>query len=314
MKKFYALICTLAIAFAFTSCEKDSNNVIDQVFEGVESGAVLRTINVISGELPIGVEGAGFSVEVEAQDNSGGDLLETVDVFVSFTDNYADNGDSSASEVQIATVDKSEFSPGPFGLPRGVISVSLEEMLSALSVDEADLFGGDIFTVRLAMNLSDGRTFSSDNAGGIITGGFFASPFQYGPTVICPVPETFMVGNYLIEEITPYVDGPTFDDGSIVEVAVGEFSTERVFFTSNYPDYCTTPNDFRYTLVCGNILVPLQESNCACGDGSDYFGPPLGDTATYDLADDSVFFLTFGNDLQSDCVAPEDTTYKFTKQ
>ena len=314
MKKFYVLICTVALTFAFTSCEQDSNNTIDQVLDGVDSGAVLRTINVISGELPIGVEGAGFAVEVEAQDNTGGTLLESVDVFVGLTDNSPDNGDSSAAEVQIGTVDKSEFSPGPFGLPRGTISVTLAEMLSALSVDEADLFGGDVFNVRLSMNLSDGRVFSTDNAGGIITGGFFNSPFQYAPTVICPVPETFLVGDYLIEEITPYVDGPTFDDGSVVSVAVGEFSTERVFFTSNYPDYCTTPNDFNFTLVCGNILVPLQESNCACGDGSNYFGPPLGEGSTYDLADDSVFFLTFGNDLQSDCVAPEDTTYKFTKQ
>ena len=314
MKKFYVLICSVVVALMAVSCEKDSNNTIDQVLEGVDSGAILRTINVISGELPIGVEGAKFEVEVEAQDNQNGDLLQSVDVFVALVDNSPENGDSSAAEVQIGTVDRAAFSPGPFGLPRGIISVTLDEMLAALGVSEADLFGGDVFNVRLSLNLTDGRVFSVSNAGGIITGGFFSSPFQYGPAVICPVEETFMVGEYLIEEITPYVDGPTFDDGSVVEVTVGDFSTERVFFTSNYPDYCTTPNDFRYTLVCGNIIVPFQESNCACGSGADYFGPPLGDAATYDLSDDTVFFLTFGNDLQSDCVAPEDTTYKFTKQ
>ena len=314
MKKHYLLICAAVFGLFAVSCEKDSNNTIDQVLDGVDSGAVLRTINVISGELPVGVEGAKFEVEVEAQDNQGGDLLQSVDVYVALTDNSPDNGDSSAAEVQIGTVDRAAFSPGPFGLPRGTISVTLTEMLTALGVAEEDLFGGDVFNVRLSMNLTDGRIFSTDNAGGIITGGFFNSPFQYAPTVICPVPETFMVGEYFIEEITPYVDGPTFDDMSIVTVKVGDFSTERFFFTSNYPDYCTTPNDFRFTLVCGNILVPLQESNCACGSGADYFGPPLGDPSTYDLADDSVFDLTFGNDLQSDCVAPEDTTYRFTKQ
>ena len=314
MKKFYVPICIVLIALFTVSCEQDSNNTIDQVFDGVSSGAVLRTINIVSGELPIGVEGAKFEVEVEEQDNQGGDLLQSVDVFVALTDNSPENGDSSADEVQITTVDASAFSPGPFGLPRGTISVTLDEMLSTLGRTEDDLFGGDAFNVRLSLNLTDGRVFSVDNAGGIITGGFFASPFQYAPTVICPVPETFMVGEYFIEEITPYVDGPTFDDMSIVTVKVGDFSTERFFLTSNYPDYCTTPNDFRYTLVCGNILVPLQESNCACGSGADYFGPPLGDPSTYDLGDDSVFELTFGNDLQSDCVAPEDTTYRFTKQ
>lgn len=314
MKKFYLLICSVVLVLFATSCSKDSNNTIDQVFDGVSSGAVLRTINIVSGELPIGIEGAKFEVEVEEQDNQGGALLQSVDVFVSLSDNSPENGDVSADEVQIGNVDASAFSPGPFGLPRGTISVTLEEMLSALGVDEGDLFGGDAFNVRLSLNLTDGRVFSVDNAGGIITGGFFASPFTYSPTVICPIEDTYMVGDYLIEEITDYVDGPTFDDGSIVTVKVGDFSTERFFFTSNYPDYCTTPNDFRYTLVCGDILVPLQESNCACGSGADYFGPPLGDPSTYDLADDSVFELTFGNDLQSDCVAPEDTTYRFTKQ
>lgn len=314
MKKFYVLICSLILAVVAVSCDTDPDNTIDQVVEGVDSGAVLRTISIVSGELPIGIEGAKFEVDFEVQDAEGGDLLESVDYYVAFTDNSEDNGDASAAEVQLGTVERDSFDPGPFGLPRGTISITLDEMLAALSITEEDIFGGDVFNVRLSLNLTDGRVFSVNNAGGIITGGFFNSPFQYAPTVICPVEDTYMVGDYLIEEITPYVDGPTFDDGAVVTVEVGEFSTERFFLTSNYPDYCTTPNDFRYTLVCGDIIIPLQESNCACGSGADYFGPPLGDVSTYDLADDSVFFLTFGNDLQSDCVSPEDTTYKFTKQ
>lgn len=302
-----------SIALLLSSCDNSPNLTIDQVLDGVESGAVLRTINVISGELPIGVSGSQFSVEIEEQDNQDGDLLASVDVFVNFTDNSTENGTITTTETQVGNVDASEFTDGPFGLPRAIITVTLDEMTSALGIDQADLFGGDVFVVRLAVNLTDGRTFSVNNAGGIITGGFFNSPFQYLPTVICPLEETSFVGNYLIEEITPYVDGPTFDDGSIVEVFVGDFSTERFFFTSNYPDYCTTPNDFRFTMVCGTVIVPLQESNCACSSGADYFGPAQV-PSTYDPTEDSVFFVTFENDVQSDCAPPVDTTYQFTKQ
>lgn len=311
MKKIYVLLI-LAIVFSFQSCtEKD--NTIDTVLDDVSSGAVLRTLSIISGEVPLGTEGAGFAVEVEEQDNQDGALLDNVDVFVSFKDNSPENGDATTAEAQLKTVGRDAFTEGPFGLPRGVIEASLDEILGTLGLEQGDLFGGDAFNIRLALNLTDGRTFSVDNAGGIITGGFFNSPFQYTATVICPIPDTYLTGMYLLEEITPYVDGPTFDDGSVTEVFVGDFSTERFFLTSNYPDYCTTPNDFRFTLVCGTVVVPLQESNCACGSGADYFGPS-DNPATYDLTDDSVFFLTFENDVQSDCAPPEDTTYKLTKQ
>jgi hypothetical protein len=311
MKKIYLLAAVFTAAI-FQSCtEKD--NTIDQVFDGVESGAVLRTIEIISGEIPLGVEGAGFTALIEEQDAQDGDLLESVDVFVSFNDQTPENGDSSAAEAQVTTIGREAFQDGEFGLPRTTVDVPLTAMLSALGLEQSDLFGGDSFIVRLAVNLTDGRTYSVDNAGGIITGGFFNSPFQYNATVICPVPETYLVGNYLIEEITPYVDGPTFEDGAIVEVFVGDFSTERYFLTYNYPDYCTTLNDFRFSLVCGTVVVPLQESNCACSSGADYFGPS-DNPATYDINDDSVFYLTFENDVQSDCAPPEDTTYKFTKQ
>ena len=67
MKKIYVLLI-LAIVFSFQSCtEKD--NTIDTVLDDVSSGAVLRTLSIISGEVPLGTEGAGFAVEVEEQDN-----------------------------------------------------------------------------------------------------------------------------------------------------------------------------------------------------------------------------------------------------
>ncbi|WP_299677344.1 hypothetical protein [uncultured Dokdonia sp.] len=317
------LLFTALTGCILFSCDSD-DKVTNTVQENVETGAVLRTIEIIENSIPIGMENgqtiitgtAQLSIVIEEQDEQEGALLQSVDVYTSFTDGSPDTGDTSMAvteEVFLGNIPVDLFSDGPFGLPRLEFTLEATELLSAVNLTPEAIFGGDTFTTRFALNLSDGRTFSSDNAGGIITGGFFNSPFQYITPVVCNLATDSFVGNYLIEEITPYVDGPTFADGTVVEVSVGNTDTERLFFTPNYPDYCSTPNDFNFLFVCGEIIVPIQESNCACNTGADFFGPT--DTPeNYDANDDSVFFVTFENDVQSDCAPPEITTYKFTKQ
>ncbi len=311
------------LAVVLLACSEDDKTV-DQVIANTERGAVLRTVEIIENSIPIAIENgqtqtaenAQLSLLLEEQDVENGELLQSVDVFIQFVDGSPDTGDSSAAiteEVFVKNIARDAFTPGPFGLPRTTLTLTAAEMLSKVNLTPDALFGGDTFRTRLALNLTDGRVFSSDNAGGIITGGFFSSPFAYSTPVVCNLEETAFVGEYLLEEITPYVDGPTFDDGGIVTLEIGDTDTERFFLTPNYPDYCSTLNDFRFLFVCGEIIVPTQESNCACGSGADFFGPS-DNPANYDASDDSVFFITFLNDTLSDCAAPAVTTYKLTKQ
>lgn len=319
--KLKKLLLIPILVIAFTACEDDEQNTTDFVQENVERGAILRTIEVLENSIPIAIENgttvtaenAQLSLLLEEQDAQNGGLLQSVDVFITFNDGNEENGDDSTEEMLFRTIESSEFSPGPFGLPRTTLTVTGDEMIAATGIDADILFGGDVFLTRLALNLTDGRTFSSNNAGSVITGGFFESPFQYNTPVVCNLETTTFVGDYLIEEITPLVDGPTFDDGSVVTVSVGDTDTERVFFTSNYPDFCTTPNDFKMLFICGEIIIPVQESNCACGSGGEWFATPEN-PENYDVADDTVFEVSFINDAQSDCAPPVVTTYKFTKQ
>lgn len=137
---------------------------------------------------------------------------------------------------------------------------------------------------------------------------------------VCPVPETFFTGMYLIEEITPLVDGPTLSDGSIVEVTLNEDDSSglgRVFQTEYYPDYCSgTFAPFVVNLVCNEILSISQDNLCNCGDGAGWFGPLApGSNSTYSLTDgDDVIEVTFLNDINANCAPVETTTYRFTKQ
>jgi hypothetical protein len=134
------------------------------------------------------------------------------------------------------------------------------------------------------------------------------SVFQF-----CPIPEDKFVGNYLIEETTPFVDGPTLSHNTVVNVQrISE--TERKFSTRNYPNYCTPFRDFFFNLVCNNVVVlDDQQSTCNCTAAGLFFGPATT-ASIYDVNDDSVFFLTFTNDKTADCGTTVQTTYKFTKQ
>ena len=75
--------------------------------------------------------------------------------------------------------------------------------VSAMGLTPADYNPGDVIVVQLEVVLTDGRVFGPDSAAGVITGGFFASPFQYNALLTCsPQP-----GDYVVEMQDSYGDG-----------------------------------------------------------------------------------------------------------
>jgi uncharacterized protein (TIGR02145 family) len=130
----------------------------------------------------------------------------------------------------------------------------------------------------------------------------------------CPIEADF-TGDYLIEEITPFVDGPTLNDGAIVTVTtVAGNATQRTFDTPNYINYCSTPNAFTFELNCGQILMAGEGTQCNCSCNGNLWFTNADAPTSYDPEDDSMFEVSFTNDAYSDCNAPQTTTYRFTKQ
>jgi hypothetical protein len=130
----------------------------------------------------------------------------------------------------------------------------------------------------------------------------------------CPLVASF-TGDYLIEELTPFVDGPTLNDGSVVTVySIDGQEFQRGFMTANFINYCSTPTQFLFELSCGKVLIPGpgNKSNCSCA--GNLFFTNATTPSSYDATDDSVFEVTFTNDAYSDCGSPAQTTYRFTKQ
>ncbi len=335
MKNIFKYFAVGAVLFGMASCEDDEQNISDQVQETVERGAVLRGVSLISNSLPIGVSDAAFSVLLEEQDVEGGALLESMDVFLTFTDGSDAVGDSSGgivdTEVAVKTVPASEWTTGPFGLPRYTLTITLTEMLGLVNLSDENIFGGDRFTTRLVLNLTDGRVFSSDNAGGIITGGFFASPFQYSTPVVCPVEDGTFVGGYNVEQVTPSIFGyDTFDpdgdgviltliendeDGNIPGTETVLDETQRLF-DADYLAALGFGNTRTYTLnfICGAVSFPPGSgTGLQCSAGITV-GPPTGEFGAYDFQDDSSFVLNFTDDETGDCGGAIQTTLNWSKQ
>ncbi|MEO2051554.1 MAG: hypothetical protein ABGX00_07285 [Allomuricauda sp.] len=310
MKNWFKHISILftGAALLTISCE-DSNTVVDQVVDGTERGAILRTANLISNELPIGDSAAGFSVELEVQDEENGALVSSVEVYIGFRDNSDDVGPGTdVAESLYDTVDASTFTTGPFGLPRFSYAATLTEMLSFVGRTEADITGGDQFTVRFELVLTDGRRYSFADNTGTLTGSFFRSPFLYTPTVICPIPATAFVGDYTLSVNTSPIGGVPVWSETTVTLSVGANSTQRVFSATYLGglNIGNGPREFAFDLICGNIFpTSAQASGLGCAD-TIFFGPQADGDApgTYDITDDTTFTIAFSEDESNGCGGP----------
>jgi hypothetical protein len=222
---FKILICSLLMV-SF-SCQ-DSENTIDTVLD-YETGAVLRTISVENAVLNASDPSSAFVVTVEEQDEQDGALLESVNVYVALRDLTTDYTTPATGDNLAMSIPASEFTTGPVGLPRTTVNLTFGDAAAALglSLDEQNGYNpGDVFIVKLEVVLSDGRVFGASSASGIITGGFFSSPFQYNALLTCsPMPGTYVVDMYDNYgdgwQTGNYAHGISIDmDGVVTEVAM----------------------------------------------------------------------------------------------
>ena len=208
MKKIVKILMSLMLVVSFNSCS-EGDNVIDEVLV-IESGAVLRTIEILSNTLNSSDNSTEFSVTVEEQDYEDGGLFKAVHIHATLKDLTPGNGTTVSDDVLVKTIDASAFTTGPVGLPRGTVSATYGETVAASGLSAADIEPGDLFVFVLKLELTDGRVFDDTNAGGSVTGGFFNSPFKYNALILCS-PEP---GDYTVDMHDSYGDGWQTDNGS----------------------------------------------------------------------------------------------------
>ncbi|MEM1338288.1 MAG: hypothetical protein AAF717_10320 [Bacteroidota bacterium] len=194
----------------FIGCA-DADKTFDDIIDNEQRGAVLRTVSIAESEILYDVAtstvlGGNFTVTLEAQDQEDGALLSSVEVFVAFEDETEGGTDNDRDEVMLETIPSSAFSPGEFGLPRTEYTVSAETLQQTLGVTGDQIFGGDRFTVRFELVLTDGRRFSLAQNSGTLTGAFFSSPFRYNVNIVC-APSVPTAGTWSVNTTDTFGDG-----------------------------------------------------------------------------------------------------------
>ena len=193
MKKISILLGLLLIV---TSCS-EPDNLINDVLDNYTNGAVIRTI-ASSGEYNFYAPAASiFTATIEEHDTENGALMQNIEIYVSL---------NSGAEKLFQTLQPSEFTTGPTGLPRTDISVSLGDAMATLGLSSSEYTGGDAVNINLKLNLTDGRSFGADQATGSMTGSYFKSPYKYAKIIKC-IPLSAVAGIYTFNMADSYGDG-----------------------------------------------------------------------------------------------------------
>ncbi len=205
MKKIVNKITVAVLALLVVGCS-DPENVIYDVFDGMTHGAVVRTLARGSADFNLFDLNSTWDITVETQDEEKGDLLESMMVYVSYTDNKDDGADNNRAETVLATIPASSFTTSANGLPTTQIEYTFGEVLSALGLTAGQYNGGDDVNFRLELHLTDGRTFSAADGSGSLQGSYFQSPYTYRAGILC-VPDMPFPGDYIIDMQDSYGDG-----------------------------------------------------------------------------------------------------------
>ena len=230
-------------------------------YKDFDTGAYLRTIARTSTTFNFFNLGASkFALTLEAVDIEDGKTVETVEIRVRHRRlipgvglNY-----TPQSDVVVKTLQASDFQPNAESrFLRASFEVTAAQAIAAVGLTAAQIEGGDVFEFRLVLNDKFGRRFSSDNVTTNIAGApFYASPFQYPVSVICP---SDLAGTYQFDHLETFC-GKTFS-GSTTWTAIasspGSYSVSDGTFGSwqaCYPDSWGNGN-VRINDACGTMTM-----------------------------------------------------------
>lgn len=306
-KSMSKVIVSVLLMFVFFSCS-DEPNPIQIASEAVERGAVLRTIEITNMTYDKLDLQRPIEIRLEYQDIEDGDLLENVEILISFIDTTPENGDVTSEKQLLKTLVPTDFQIGQNNLPVVDLIIETQELISLLDLTDSQLSCTDRFILDLNLNLTDGRTFNNENSTTAIRsfGGFLNSPFSYDIHVVEGIANDIFIGEYEHSSLKDGYSGPTFFLPTLVEMNatrpnVRSFEMIRIRSTD------TIINKMEYTIACNQaILTRYVRTRFKCSPLVEdehvvLLGPDLELDGSIEITDDSVFDLRFleafeGND------------------
>ena len=327
----YLTIVVLLVGLAACSVNEENFPVnLDEVVNN--NGAYMRVLSVESAGFDIlDLDNAAYIFTAELFDREDGDLVENVDFYVDFT---SADGTQLEEVGPFKTYTRADFTrEGSRNLPRNTFTITIDEVLQATGVQQADLLIGDRFRVRWVINLSDGRSFSVDDTGPDISGGsFFRSPYIASVNVVAAIPQDEFVGSYTFSQqgSSNSVAG-AFAAGWLWNGAQ-EFSTDisvdpdntlngRTFTATPLAEFGVGSQDYIFNVALANEpennTVTLDGSvgtGLACSALGIAYGGAPGGSGDFDVNDDSEFTLVVRENINEDCgLDAEDRPFTVTK-
>lgn len=345
MKYFKTILCVMLLVMIGVACEDNPDKFpinIEELQKPENTGGFLRVVSIEQGAFDLlDIPNAAFVITLEADDAENGGQLESVDFFVGFSDNNAETIGDQEEVGPIVTFDASAFAVNEeSGLPRATLTIPAQDALDALGMQESDLGSADTFDFRWRLNLTNGKSFSSDNTGLNVSGGaFFNSPFQRQVIVGRLVDQSKYVGTYMVTQQSPsssvsaafqdpngwIFDGSDEDSETSQSIMV-ELSVDpdngingRVMSNAQYLPAFGGTSEWKFALIRGQTTAenradfPKQTSGLGCG-GTIFLGPgtPNG---SFDVSDDSQFTMFIVENTDADCGLPAiENEFVFTKQ
>lgn len=303
--KYINKIIVLALVMVGFSCTDE--DTFPYLYDDIISnqGAFVRLDNVISGEVDLlDIPSSSISFEIEEWDVEDGALLQDITFTVEFIDNTPDNGTNNVAAVDLMTVPASSFTAdAETGLPNYVLNMTAQEALNLLGLTSADLDGGDVMRYKWTLNLTNGKSFNSDNQSSSLPAwAFYNSPFLLDVGVVCLVSDGYAIGSYHMLQTAggsdPFFGDPHKFYEADVMLTEGATSTERLWGFS----WISFPSTMGMNLVCGRTLTSTgQNPGASCGGNIDWFTGDGSGFGSFDPNDDSTITLRFWDDYENDC-------------
>lgn len=299
----------LIYILALSSCSSEEN-AINTVFDNVKTGAILRTLEIDNLSFDTSQPDRAIALTLEHQDEKGGDLLESVELFLSFDDRTPENGDNSTTSRTYTTLTRNDFDLTK-ELPITNIVIPTQELLDFFDFNLSDVRCTDRFVLDLKLNLKDGRSFEHNNSIGpvISLGGPLNSPFTYDIYVLEGVNDQLFTGKYTHTSIQDGFQGATFSTPSLIDITTNRPNTRtfEVFRDEQLSGGFFFRADIEFVIACDQaILTRYVRSAIICASGVEgdihvLLGPQNNLDQTLNITDDSVFNLKFfeafdGND------------------
>ena len=304
--QYLILICSLCL----TSCSREEN-AVDFVSNNLQTGAVLRTLEIENLTFDRSTPDRPISITIEHQDEQRGDLLDTVELFLSFDDRTPENGNNTETSRLFKTLTRSDFDVTT-ELPITDIVITTQELLDFFGFSTNDIQCTDRFVLDVKLCLTNGLCFTNTNSIGpiISLGGRLNSPFTYDIFVVDGVGEESFTGNYNHTSIQDGFRGPTIITPTIIEITTNRPNTRRFEIFRDEQDIqggLFLRAEVEFVIACDQaILTRYVRSAILCGFGVEgdihvLLGPEENLNETINLNDDSVFNLKFleafeGND------------------